>query len=148
MKNLIKKIFACVCFIVIGCATFAGCTLTGDQQSAIDKLTTSVDNFVSKLSKEEVAEKIKLARLKFYMSTVEQFHLKVDFTEYDGLFNYSSKEMTDLMEIYYKDYGDSKLYFQCAVEDYGFAFVKTDFKNNQTYEYNSKNNQLEFYNLI
>ena len=146
MKNLIKKIFACVCFIVIGCATFAGCTLTADQQIAIDKLTTSVDNFVSKLTKEEAAEKIKLARLKFYMSTVENFHLKVDFTQYDGFFFNSGKELKTMMNVYYKDSGSAKFIYGYNPSTDSNYFTKTDFTNNKTYEYDFKTENFEFKN--
>ena len=78
MKNKTKKILAIAGLGLVGASCLTGCGLSEEQQSALDKLVGSADKLIeltednmakqnAKLSKEEVVEKIIIAR-NFWLS--------------------------------------------------------------------------------
>ena len=90
-----KKLLACICFALIGCFALTGCSLTAEQQNALDVITNntetlvgSVDSYLdgvnSQISKEKAVEIISRSRLNFLMSNFNEIELNVNLEMHSG----------------------------------------------------------------
>lgn len=90
-----KKLLTCICLALIGCFTLTGCSLTAEQQNALDIITDNTETLVgsldsyldgvnSQISKEKAVEIISRSRLNFLMSNFNEIELNVNLEMYSG----------------------------------------------------------------
>ncbi len=112
MKNKLKKILACACFALIGCTAVTGCSLTGGDFADLENssLATSVENYINKITKDVVLDKINYTHYKFKVGAVDKVHATMSINEYDGtLYNYTKKSSSGFVDYTYKHDGDSNI---------------------------------------
>ena len=114
MKNKIKKAIATIGLGVVGCASLAGCSLSGDQQATIDSLFDKADGLTNKLeqvldnqnkqySRQDIVDKIMLTRLNFSMANYNNVHCLIKLASYNDFFADSQdEELPIYMNSYYR----------------------------------------------
>ncbi len=163
MKNKIKKTLATIGLGVVGCASLAGCSLTGDQQANIDKLFDKADDLSTKLeqvldkqnkqySEQDIVDKIMLTRLNFTMATYNDVRLLVKMQNYEGYFANSQKEdLPVMMDVYYR-YQDNIKVLSANYNDYSeHRIYKKDYNKNIDYSwsiYEDENETVEDFKII
>lgn len=116
MKNKTKKILACAALGVVGMGCLSGCSISEEQQQALDLVTKKSDEIVNlleenleyknkQLSKEDAAEKILLAKSRWKLQQFDEFEWSMIQNSYYGIFDelkstYSSNETTPWRMIY------------------------------------------------
>ena len=150
MKRNGKKLLAGVGLALVGGMTLAGCGMTEEQQAALDKVVDKADEIIelvdsnmsmqnAKLSKEEAAEKIMLAR-NYWLSKNLQMKVYFDDVNYSGLYDKvaSSRRVT---VHYLKDEGVLRFVNIGRDQDeYDACYEKYDYKNDVYYSYSEHGN--------
>jgi len=97
MKNKTKKILAGACLGLVGMGCLTGCAMSDEQKKALDLITEKSDEIINllednmsmqntKLTKEEAAEKILIAR-NFWLDSKYDVLLSFTQTQYEGLYD-------------------------------------------------------------
>ena len=98
MKNKLFKTLACIGLCAVSALGLVGCSMTADQQKALDAVVDSADSIVQaldknlemqnkSLSKEEAAEKLNFANLRFLHADYDALQMKdMKYNRYDGYF--------------------------------------------------------------
>jgi len=100
MNNKSKKILAGLGLALVGGATLAGCSMSDEQQAALDKVVDKADEIIelvennmamenNQLSKQEAYEMIILSNNALKFGLIDQIELKITGKEY---YNYFEKE--------------------------------------------------------
>ena len=114
MNKKFKKILATCCLGVVGCLGLAGCSLTSNQQEALDRVVESADNLTSSLedyfalhnsslNKEAVEEKLNIINLDFQMEAYDQVHMTYKRQLYEGVFDVANGSQSIDIYIQNKD---------------------------------------------
>ena len=150
MKRNGKKLLAGVGLALVGGMTIAGCGMTEEQQAALDKVVDKADEIIelvdsnmsmqnAKLSKEEAAEKIMLAR-NYWLSKNLQMKLYYDNVSYNGFYDKASQKYS--VTAYYLK--DEDMFRSVTIagenENYDTYYKKRDYKKNVYYDYSEYSN--------
>jgi hypothetical protein len=140
MKNKTKKIIAGLGLALIGGATLTGCSMTEAQQKALDKVVDKTDEIIelvennmamqnAKLTKEEAAEKIMLAR-NYFLSKNLNIKMHFKHSSYEGLYDkeYDSSDV----DCYFIKNKDVLKYVNFS-DGINYISAKMDFKNDIYY---------------
>lgn len=157
MKDKTKKILAGVALGCIGATTLAGCSMSDEQQAALDKVVNKADEIVKlvenqnkQLSKQEAYEMIVFSDNVFKFGLVEDVEIKVSGKRY---FNYFEKEedAPDDQTVKFR-LKDNVKYFQLITYDEdrgeGTFNVIADYTNNIYHYWNTENETLTEENAL
>ena len=129
-NNKLKKLLvggACACMLLTGGLTLSGCSLSNEQEKAMNYIVAQVE-------KEEAVEMIAKSRLNFIMSNFNNLEMSANMNMYQGfedvlLHNSGFKN-------YYRTGEYSKIYG--SIEDGKVVGItKSDFKNDYHYTYSN-----------
>ncbi len=155
MKNKLgKKLLvggACACMLLTGGLTLSGCSLSDEQQKALDVLVANTETLVNdfgsyldgqnaKIDKEKAVEMIEKSRLNFVMSNFDNLQMTAKMYAYQGyedVLRYSSQR-----DVYFSVQDGVKI--EADIMDGNFESVsKSDFNNDLHYSYsNYENNEV------
>lgn len=151
------KILAAVGLGVMGATLFAGCSLSEEQQRALDLVTEKADKLIelteqnmklanSQLSKADAAEMILLARTKLAMGIYNDLYIETTGTMYDGLFDHKIGDAQNMFpRVYFRKTDDFK-YFAWGRRDGSIVEVrKADFTNEKLYVYSGASTEVMDY---
>lgn len=147
MKNKTKKILAGLGLSIVGMGALTGCSLTGDQQAALDLITDKADEIVNlleknmefnntKLTKEEAAEKILLARNNAEQGLFNEFEMVMTQANYTGILDKKLESGTGTFIRKLRVDGQKKTAAFFYNEEIS-QIVYSDFENNEHKEYSS-----------
>ena len=146
-KGKMTKILAAAGLGVMGATLFAGCSLTDEQQNALDLVAEKADKIIelteknmqltnSQLSKSDAAEMILLARTKLALGLYDEMYVNTIGTAYKGYFDKVVGNAQGIApHVYFRKTNDFKY---VGLGDYDGTLVvvtKADFTNNKTYTY-------------
>lgn len=144
MLNKTKKMLACATLGLVGMGCLAGCSMSDEQQKALDLITDKADEIVNlleenmeynntNLSKEDAAEKILLARSRWKLLQFNELEYSLIQNSYYGLFDKINQTLTDNeatpLRWLYRQNGDNKV-FAIAEGDNFDTIITSNFKDN------------------
>ncbi len=156
MKNKLgKKLLvggACACLLLTGGLTLSGCSLSDEQQKALDVLVANTETLVTdfgsyldgqnaKIDKDKAVEMISKSRLNFVMSNFNQLDMKVNMNMYEG---YEDKLLYEgsFQQVYKSENG---VKFIAEIEDGEIESIsKSDFNKDLHYSYLNVDNEETF----
>lgn len=151
------KILASVGIGVMGATLFAGCSLSEEQQRALDLVTEKADKLIelteqnmklanSQLSKADAAEMILLARTKLAMGLYNDLYIETNGSMYSGLFDHKIGDAQDMFpRVYFRKTDDFK-YFAMGRRDGSIVEVrKADFTKEKLYVYSGASTEVMDY---
>jgi hypothetical protein len=141
MKNKTKKIIAGLGLALVGGATLTGCSMTEAQQKALDKVVEKTDEIIelvannmtmqnAKLTKEEAAEKIMLAR-NYFLSKNLNVKMQMEQKFYETF--YGNTVLEDSICNY--QINDVNCIRGMSENSNGKNYFKNDYKNEVCYKY-------------
>lgn len=153
-KNLGKKLLAggaCACLLLTGGLTLSGCSLSGDQQKALDVLVSNtetlvkdfgsyLDNQNTKISKEKAVEIISRSRLNFIMGNFDHLQMKVSQNMFEGFEDKLDDSGT--FERIYRSENGVKIIADIENEQF-YSIKKSDFNNDIHYKWTKSDNFSE-----
>ena len=158
MKNKTKKFLAGACLGLVGMGCLTGCAMSDEQKSALDLITNKADEIVNllednlefnnnKLTKEDAAEKILLARAKLDFYDFDQFEMSMIQNAYTGIFDelsstYTSDENTPFRFLYRKN-NNTKVLASVEGEDNFDYIITSDFELDKHYKWTDTMSSME-----
>ena len=156
MKSRTKKILAGIGLGIIGMGCLTGCSLTDDQQKALDLLSGKSDNIVSllennmelessELSKVVAYEKISFAFDQFEFGMIDKFRLTYTNHNYKGYFDKIQDKTKSVFEYQFKDHVK---YIQSNIESSdvnrnGYSNMIFDYDNDYYVVYGKQGNKVQ-----
>ncbi len=148
MKNKWKKLLAIGCLGLAGTGMLTGCSMSADQQAALDLVTEKTDDIIellednmnytrNTLSKEEAAEKILLGRNYWALGSFDQLEFATTEIDYNGWFD-KVVQTFPKQTILYKKSNNSK--FISTIRDNTVEEIRaSNFTTNKNYQYTDGN---------